>query len=160
MTPGSFDPTTCRAIVGDERARALEARARADADSADLGEPGAAYRPPAAGEGTYWDQVRSESEIRTYTGTPSTRALSAAAERRIPSTRAARMAETNCEHGPGRAALQLAGLSAGGCAGGAVDVVELVDFVGGVPGLGGCHGMALPIAAEARTMARRVASAR
>lgn len=66
MTPGSFDPTTCRAIVGDERARALEARARADADSADLGEPGAAYRPPAAGEWTYWDQVRSESEIRTY----------------------------------------------------------------------------------------------
>lgn len=66
MTPGSFDPTTCRAIVGDERARALEARARADADSADLGEPGAAYRPPAAGEGTYWDQVHSESEIRTY----------------------------------------------------------------------------------------------
>lgn len=66
MTPGSFDQTTCRAIVGDERARALEARARADADSADLGEPGAAYRPPAAEKGTYWDQVRSESEIRTY----------------------------------------------------------------------------------------------
>ena len=66
MTPGSFDPTTCRAIVGDECARVLEARARADADSADLDEPGAAYRPPAAGEGTYWGQVRSESEIRTY----------------------------------------------------------------------------------------------
>lgn len=66
MTPRSFDPITCRSIVGDERARLLEARAREDADSADLDEPGAAYRPPAAGEGTYWDQVRSESEIRTY----------------------------------------------------------------------------------------------
>lgn len=66
MTPGSFDPVTCRALVGDERARTLEAKARADADSAELDAPENAYRPPETHDETYWGQVIGECALRTY----------------------------------------------------------------------------------------------
>ena len=57
MKPQSFDEATCREIVGDARARVLEAEGRAWADA------GAAAPPPPT-TGTYWDQVRQEAEHR------------------------------------------------------------------------------------------------
>lgn len=57
MSPGSFDEKTCRALVGDERARVIEAAARSQADK------GEDWTPPAARPGvTYWDGVASSAE--------------------------------------------------------------------------------------------------
>lgn len=60
MTPGSFDPTTCREMVGDERARVIEAQARADADAN-------TYAPPTSGEKlSYWAECQLEFQRRVY----------------------------------------------------------------------------------------------
>lgn len=58
MKPGSFDPATCRELVGDERARSIEAKARADADAGIL-------QGPSSG-GSYWDEVKHWAEYTTY----------------------------------------------------------------------------------------------
>lgn len=58
MTPGSFDPDTCRSVVGDARARDLEADARATAES---GAP--LVRPPSSAT-SYWGAVQEEMEWR------------------------------------------------------------------------------------------------
>lgn len=58
MTPGSFDPKTCRAMVGDARARAIESDARQLADSG-----GILTRSPSTAR-TYWDGVQEEAEWR------------------------------------------------------------------------------------------------
>ena len=62
MTPGSFDAETAREIVGDARARAIEAAARADADSGAFNLP---HRRQASQ--TYWDGVYAEMERVVYT---------------------------------------------------------------------------------------------
>ena len=58
MTPGSFDTSTCRALIGDARARVLEADARSTADR------GAELARADFSAGTYWDGVREEAEWR------------------------------------------------------------------------------------------------
>ena len=58
MTPGLFDTQTCRRIVGDERARVIEANARRSADSGEQ-----LVRPESCAK-TYWDGVQEESEWR------------------------------------------------------------------------------------------------
>lgn len=57
MTPKSFDPTTSREMVGDDRARVIEAKARADADAG-------RYEPPEASGSTYW--ARCQDEFATF----------------------------------------------------------------------------------------------
>ena len=91
MTPGSFDPTTCRAIVGDECARALEAALARMPTAPTLASLGLRIGHQQQGRGRTGIRCAAKAKYAP-TGTPSTRALSAAAERRIPSTRAARMA--------------------------------------------------------------------
>ncbi len=59
MTPGSFDLATAREIVGDEQARRIEAKARADAEAGD-------YRPPADAGVSYWSQVRAQMDEIVY----------------------------------------------------------------------------------------------
>lgn len=59
MTPLSFDLTTSRAMVGDERARIIEAKARADADAE-------VCDPPAVTQGSYWHQRQSDFEYILY----------------------------------------------------------------------------------------------
>jgi len=60
MIPGSFDPATAGAVVGDAQARAIEALAR---DHATTG----AWSPPApVGGGTYWDQVVDNMRLVVY----------------------------------------------------------------------------------------------
>lgn len=60
MTPGSFDPATSREVVGDSRARALEAKARGDADNA-------TYDPPEyLSTGSYWAQAQSCFDRTVY----------------------------------------------------------------------------------------------
>lgn len=59
MTPGSFDPVTARAVVGDEEARAIEAKARADANAG-------AYSPPPVSGATYWAKVQAEMRVVVY----------------------------------------------------------------------------------------------
>ena len=66
MTPGGFDAITSRELVGDQRARAIEAQAREHADAADLDNPEAAYAPPSSTGATYWDEVRSHADLVTY----------------------------------------------------------------------------------------------
>ena len=61
MTPGSFNAETAREIVGDARARAIEAEARADADSGAFNLPNRHH----AGQ-TYWDGVDAEMERVVY----------------------------------------------------------------------------------------------
>jgi hypothetical protein len=60
MTPKSFDIDTAKEIVGDERMRVIEAKARQDADS------GITEKPPKAKKGTYWDVIRSDMEYVIY----------------------------------------------------------------------------------------------
>jgi len=59
MTPQSFDIDTCKEVVGDARMRAIEAKARQDADNGVMDKP-------ARAEGTYWDVVRSDMEYVVY----------------------------------------------------------------------------------------------
>lgn len=59
MTPKSFDPATSREMVGDERVRTIEARARSDAD-ADI------FAPPKPQGTTYWGQCQDEFAHRVY----------------------------------------------------------------------------------------------
>jgi hypothetical protein len=59
MIAGSFDCKTARDVVGDESARRIEAKARADADA------GVFQIPPFEGD-TYWDQLRSEMARIVY----------------------------------------------------------------------------------------------
>lgn len=60
MTPKSFDPETARHMVGDERARNIEARARADADN---GKPEVLEQLNPL---TYWAQVQHAFERVVY----------------------------------------------------------------------------------------------
>jgi hypothetical protein len=62
MTPKSFDIETAKEIVGDERMRTIEAKARQDADNGVMDKP-------ARAEGTYWDGIRSDMEYIVYTTT-------------------------------------------------------------------------------------------
>lgn len=63
MIARSFDAATSREMVGDERARAIEEKARADAD---LGLD--AYEPPAPqSKGTYWGNRQDDFAHQTYT---------------------------------------------------------------------------------------------
>lgn len=48
MTPGGFDLSTAREVVGDGAARAIESKARQDADTGRC-------EPPFACGDTYWD---------------------------------------------------------------------------------------------------------
>ncbi len=66
MTPGAFDAVTSRELVGDARARQIEAQAREHADTADLDDPGAAYSAPRTASKTYWDEVRANADQATY----------------------------------------------------------------------------------------------
>lgn len=67
MTPMSFDPATCRALVGDTRARVIEQQARQHADSADLGSPDTGFHPPPTGPArTYWGEVQASAESLVY----------------------------------------------------------------------------------------------
>ena len=59
MTPKSFDIDTCKEVIGDERMRAIEAKARQDADNGILEK----FQPAEA----YWDKVRSIMEYVIYT---------------------------------------------------------------------------------------------
>lgn len=60
MTPGSFDHATSREMVGDERSRTIEAKARADADAGH-------FEPPADSASTsYWGQAQDEFARRVY----------------------------------------------------------------------------------------------
>lgn len=59
MTPNSFDIDTCKEVIGDERMRVIEAKARQDADNGILEK----FQPAEA----YWDKVRSIMEYVIYT---------------------------------------------------------------------------------------------
>ena len=59
MTPNNFDIDTCKEVVGDERMRVIEAKARQDADNGILEK----FQPAEA----YWDKVRSIMEYVIYT---------------------------------------------------------------------------------------------
>lgn len=59
MTPGSFDHATCRAVIGDDESRLIEAKARADADAG-------SYNPPDQDGETYWHLVQSAMRIVIY----------------------------------------------------------------------------------------------
>ncbi len=62
LNPKSFDPETSREVIGDERARAIEAKARADADKGVE-----AFAPPPYTETrTYWGGCREEFARRVY----------------------------------------------------------------------------------------------
>jgi len=59
MTPISFDIDTCKEVVGDDRMRVIEAKARQDADN------GVTQKFQPAKE-AYWDKVRSIMEYVIY----------------------------------------------------------------------------------------------
>jgi len=59
MTPGSFDPITARDIIGDEPARAIETKARMDADAKTFACPG-------VDGSTYWANVENEMRAVLY----------------------------------------------------------------------------------------------
>jgi hypothetical protein len=59
MTPKSFDIDTCKEVVGDERMRVIEAKARQDADNGIMDKPVRAV-------GSYWDVVSSDMEYVVY----------------------------------------------------------------------------------------------
>jgi hypothetical protein len=59
MTPKSFDIDTAKEIVGDERMRVIEAKARQDADSGIMEKFQSAE--------AYWDMVKSIMEYVIYT---------------------------------------------------------------------------------------------
>ena len=59
--PWSFDIDTSKEVVGDERVRLLEQKARIDAEKSE-------YLPPAARIfKTYWDECWHEFELSVYT---------------------------------------------------------------------------------------------
>jgi len=60
MTPKSFDIDTAKEVVGDERLRKIEAKARQDADNGVMD-------APIREKGTYWDGVRSDMDYVVYT---------------------------------------------------------------------------------------------
>jgi hypothetical protein len=60
MTPKSFDIDTCKEVVGDERMRIIEAKARQDADNGILEK----FQPT---KGSYWVDVTSIMEYVIYT---------------------------------------------------------------------------------------------
>jgi len=59
VTPKSFDIDTCKEVVGDERMRVIEAKARQDADSGVMEKFQLAE--------AYWDKVKSIMEYVIYT---------------------------------------------------------------------------------------------
>lgn len=59
MTPNSFDIDTCKEVIGDERMRAIEAKARQDADNGIMQK----FQPTE----DYWGKVRSIMEYVIYT---------------------------------------------------------------------------------------------
>ena len=60
LKPCSFDLATSRAVIGDDAARVIEAKARADADAK-------TYSPPATAQATtYWDAVKAEMTAVIY----------------------------------------------------------------------------------------------
>ncbi len=63
LTPRSFDPVTSRTMVGDERARVIEAKARADAEKGQEG-----FDPPAPrySADTYMGRVSNSFESNVY----------------------------------------------------------------------------------------------
>lgn len=60
MVPKSFDIDTAKEVVGDQRMRAVEAKARSDADSG-------LNDPPPKGVGSYWSQVSADMDWVVYT---------------------------------------------------------------------------------------------
>lgn len=62
MKPKSFDLDTAKEIVGDERKRTIEAKARADADAGK-------YEPPPETTGSYWSQISGNMDWMVYTMT-------------------------------------------------------------------------------------------
>lgn len=63
MKPGSFDFDTSREAIGDSRARTIEAKARADAET------GTRMPPERGSAATYWGQVMQEFEAVVYSVT-------------------------------------------------------------------------------------------
>ena len=61
MTPNSFDIDTCKEVIGDERMRVIEAKARQDADNGIMEKFQLAE--------AYWDKVKSIMEYVIYTTT-------------------------------------------------------------------------------------------
>lgn len=59
MTPLSFDAQTAREIVGDNEARAIEQKARQDADKSE-------YAAPCVTGKTYWAQVQAQMRAIVY----------------------------------------------------------------------------------------------
>lgn len=59
MTPLSFDATTARKVTGDEESRAIEAKARADADAQ-------TFDAPKIEGATYWGQVQAQMRAVVY----------------------------------------------------------------------------------------------
>lgn len=66
MTPGSFDLKTAKEVIGDNRMRAVEAMARADADLADLAAPFGTARLIDEAPTSYWEQVREQCSRVVY----------------------------------------------------------------------------------------------
>jgi len=60
LTPNSFDIDTCKEVVGDERMRVIEAKARQDADNGITEK----FQPA---KGSYWIDVKSIMEHVIYT---------------------------------------------------------------------------------------------
>jgi len=60
MTPNSFDIDTCKEVIGDERMRVIEAKARQDADNGIMEK----FQPA---KGSYWIDVKSIMEYFIYT---------------------------------------------------------------------------------------------
>lgn len=59
MTPRSFDSATCREMVGDERARSIEQKARTDADAL-------VFDPPKVTGSGHWGWCQAEFSLRVY----------------------------------------------------------------------------------------------
>jgi hypothetical protein len=54
-----FDPVACRSAIGDAQARAVEAKARADAEAG-------AFDPPRCGGGTFQQQIGPSAAYVVY----------------------------------------------------------------------------------------------
>lgn len=59
MKPWSFDPETAREAIGDTQSRAIEAKARADADAE-------TFDPPKWSTETYWECVKGDMMAVIY----------------------------------------------------------------------------------------------
>ncbi|MCY1166648.1 hypothetical protein D9M73_65960 [compost metagenome] len=62
MTPKSFDLVTCKAMIGDDRLRIVEGKARADADAG-------IFAPLPHSFQTYWGKVHEDMEDIVYGAT-------------------------------------------------------------------------------------------